>query len=276
MVLLSRKVLSVLIIVASIVTAIIIAFGQDKSSKVINFANNLVVGDKIKIAENPNWQAELQKIPSTGLLESASSTETITDTVSRTLITNYLALKQSGNLDGESAKKLVDQTVDYLQKNNTSNKITKLNIVEDNSLSSMAAYGHNLGEIAKRKSVEQMSEDFNLILQAVQTESVGSSVLDEIILNYKEIVVDLQNMSVPKTFAKAHLDITNSVNGMASALVELKKSSNDPFRGLTALQAYQQNMTLVYQAVIAVANFLKQNGLSYEQDSGGYYLIHGI
>lgn len=272
----SKKVLSFLIITIAMVVAIIIAFGQDKSSKMIDLANNLVAGDKIKIAENPDWQTELQKISFSELSESSSSTETVTDTVSRTLIANYLALKQSGNLNGESAQKLVDQTVDYLQKNSTPNKITRLNIIEDDGLSSMANYGHNLGEIAKKKTMTQMSEDFKLILQTIQNEAAEEAALNETILSYKEIIVDLQTMPVPKTFAKAHLDIINGVNGMTSALEELKQSSRDPFRGLAALQIYQQNMTLVYQAIVAIANFLKQNGLSYEQNSGGYYLMHGI
>ena len=42
--------------------------------------------------------------------------ETVTDTVSRSLMANYLALKQADQLDKESAQKLIDQAINYYRK----------------------------------------------------------------------------------------------------------------------------------------------------------------
>ena len=95
----SKKIISVFIVVAALVFAIIIAFGRDKSSVVINVASNLVTGDKISIPENPAWQEELLKANAKAekvqIENSTSTEETVTDKASIGLISNYLALKQN-------------------------------------------------------------------------------------------------------------------------------------------------------------------------------------
>jgi hypothetical protein len=81
---------------------------SDRSQVVVSFGlvaaiNTLVVGEKVALPENPNWQEDFGKatagtINSSITLEnstSASSSQTLTDTVSRSLMANYLVLKQN-------------------------------------------------------------------------------------------------------------------------------------------------------------------------------------
>jgi hypothetical protein len=278
----SKRVLSVFILAAALVAAIIIAFGRDKASSAINYASNLVIGEKISIPENPNWQNELGRVGVDATLiqteESTTTPETTTDIVSKTLMTNYLALKQSGKLDQESAQKLIDQTVDYLNK--TDNQVirtTQLNIIVDNGKKSVTDYGENLGNILKKNRPKEIIDEREIISAAVNSRDISKiNELDAVIAVYEKIADELIKMPVPQTFVKAHLDLVNGAKGMALALTEIKAVFSDPVKGLQAMQLYTDGVTIFTQAIKATVVFISQNNIVYKQDSGGYYLLYGI
>src|SRR3989338_10099278 len=151
MILPSKKVLSILILTMALVASIILAFGRDKGSQAINFANNLVAGEKVALPENPNWQNELGGLSNNIKLEEGEESaeeKTVTDDVSISLMSNYLAMKQSGTLTQESAQKLIDQTLDYIDKiGGQVTKISQLKIVPNNGDLSIIEYGESLGNI---------------------------------------------------------------------------------------------------------------------------------
>ena len=280
----SKKVLSVFILIAALVVAIIVAFGKDKSSQAINFASDIVAGDKILVPENPNWQDELSGVATNIKLaqtESSTSTkETVTDTISRTLISNYLALKQNGNLSSTSAQELVDKTISYIGE--SGGRVaeifeSQLNIVADNGKQSITDYGENLGNISIRNKPLGTKNEIGVIMKVVQSQDSSQiNELSDIIATYKKITGELIQMPVPKTFVRAHIDLVNGVGGIAQALIEIKNVSNDPVSGLVALQIYVKNATLLASVKKAVVDFISQNNISYKQNSGGYYLLYGI
>lgn len=279
----SRKVLSVFIVVVALVSSIIIAFGRDKSSTAINYASNLVAGDKIDIPENPNWKSELGKVGvDTQAIEAATSTEneTSTDIVSRTLVSNYLALKDSDKLDSSSAQKLIDQTLQYIGQTDSQAqtiKASQLNIVADNGRVSMAQYGDNLGNILKKYKTEQTKNELEIMSTAINSNDQAKlSELYEVVANYGEIEADLLKMPVPQTFTKVHLEIINRIEGIISSLKEIQNVFADPIKGLAALQAYKENASVFVSAIQAVNQYISKNNIVYKQGSGGYYLSHGI
>ncbi len=277
----SKKVLSILILTTALVVAVIIAFGRDKNNKTINFASNLVAGDKVSLPKNPNWQNELNNV-TTGINqteENASTTkETATDIISRSLISNYLALKQSGNLNQQSAKKLVSQTVNLT--NQLGNKVvlnTKLNIVANNGRQSILDYGENLGNILKKNRPKELKNELKIISQAVELRDPSKiNELDSVIVVYQKIVDKLIKMPVPQTFAKAHLDLTNGLKGVIISLTEMKTIFNDPIKSLSYMQLYKESVNKFTQAIKATDIFIIQNKIIYKQGSGGYYLLYGI
>jgi hypothetical protein len=278
----SKKVLSVLILTIALVAAIIIAFGRDKSSEAINFASNLVAGEKISIPENPNWQKELGGVSANTILvqkeESTSTPETATDTISRTLVANYLALKQSGTLNQTSVQKLIDQTINLTDElGSTATSDTKLNIIPDNGRQSMIDYGENLGNILKNNKPKEPQKALDIFTQILQSENPSKlNELDDFTTTYEKISSEFVKMPVPQTFVKAHLDLTNSIKNGATALTKMKLVFSDPFKSLLAVQSYQNNITTFTQAMQAIILFLKQNNVVYKQGSGGYYLLYGI
>ncbi len=276
----SKKVLSVFVIVTSFVISIIIVFGKEKTSSAINYASNLVAGDKIRVSENKNWQNDLQKL---NIINTATSSkdekETTTDAISRTLISNYLSLKQSGTFDENSSKALVDQTIEYLDKTTDQETfISKLeNVAEDNGRISIAEYGDNLGNILKINKPENVKNELEIITSALSQNNVSKiKELESIINTYEKTAKDLTTMKVPKTFVKAHLDIINGMFGMAKSLKESSAVFEDPFLGLSLIQEYQKSGLKMYGAIEAVKKYIKENNIVYKQGSGGYYLYYGI
>ena len=271
-------------VVAALVASIIIAFGRDKTSSAVNFASNLVARDKISIPENPSWQNELgvvgensEQTPTEG---STTTKETTTDVISRTLIANYLALKQSGKLDNASAQKLINQTVNYIDQTSAKTVVTTqsdLNVVADNGKKSITDYGENLGNTVKNKKISDVGNELNILVQMINSgDQSRIKELDNIIANYEKIIAALVKMPVPKTFIKVHLDIVNGINGLMLALKEAKNISDDPLKGLSILQMYQKSAVTLSIAVNATIVFIKQNNVVYEQGSGGHYLLYGI
>jgi hypothetical protein len=284
MVLPSKNVLSVFIVVAALVAAIIITFGRDKADGVINYANNLVAGEKISVPENPDWQSELGKISSgattPGINSASSSEEMLTDTVSRTLISNYLVLKQNSSLNQTSAQELIDRTLQYVEETGTQvSKITEanLNIVADNGRISVAQYGDNLGYAFKNNRPTEMNNELEIIAKVMESKDPSKlEQLEEIIAIYEKISLGLIRMPVPKTFIKVHLDITNGIMGMISSLKGIPKIYNDPMSILVVMKTYQENATMFFEAVQATTSFIIKNNIVYKQGSGGHYLMYGI
>jgi hypothetical protein len=280
----SKKVLSLIILTAALVISIMIVFGRDKSSQAINLASNLVVGDKASIPENPNWQNELSGISynstSTQTEASTSAPETVTDTVSRTLLSDYLALSQSGNLSSSSAQALIDKTIEYMDQTQTVSpaiQASELNVVADNGKQSVMDYGENFGMILKTNKPAEPKEVSSVVTQIIQSGDVSKiKELDGIIIVYNKVVLELTKMPVPKTFVKAHLDVINSIRSGASALTEIEIVSNDPVKALAALKTYGKSVNMFTQVMQAIYGFIAQNNVVYKQGSGGYYLLHGI
>jgi hypothetical protein len=279
----SKKVLSLLVLATALVASIIIVFGKDKSSQAINYASNLVAGEKVTVPENPNWQNELNGVSTlaktvTTSTEVATAPETVTDTVSKSLLSNYLVLKQNGTLDQTSAQNLVDQTVNYIQKTGGQvTRISEINLVADNGKQSIKEYGENLGKILKENKPQTIKNEVDIIKKAAESGDISKlNDLDSIIAVYEDLNKELVKMPVPKTFVTAHLDLVNGIMGMATALKEMKTTFNDPVKSLSSMQLYQEGTTIFVQALQATRVFITQNNIVYEQGSGGYYLLYGL
>lgn len=279
----SNKVLSALIITGALVFSIIIAFGKEKSSTAIDFTNNLIAGEKVTIPQNQNWKNELASLdsnfkPTTEKGVEIGTVETDTDKISQSLISNYLSLKQSGNLNQESAQKIVDQTINLIAALGDEVVLeTNLNTIPDNGNQSIVNYGEQLGNILKKNKPNSIKNETEIIRQAVSLEDLEKiKELNSIIDIYKKIANDLLKIPVPKNFIKAHLDMANGAKAMAIALEEMKSVFNDPFKGLGAIELHKEGELMFTGAIKATNNFLIKNKISYKQGSGGYFLLYGI
>ena len=271
-----------MIIVIAFVAAIIIAFGREKSSTAINFASNLVAGEKVSIPENKNWQAELGTI-ATDIepVDTEASTpekETVTDVVSRTFISNYLSMKQGDNLDASSAQSLIDKTDQFLSQSGLKPlTASDFMIKADGDKSVIEAYGNALGNALRDNKTSKIKNELEIFKAAVEANDPKKiEELDEIAAVYERIATNLLKVPIPKKFTKAHVDITNGIRGVSLALKDLKSLFTDPVLGLAGMNKYKDSATQYFQARQATAQYILLNGIKYKQGSGGYYLIYGI
>ena len=279
MVLPSRKVLSLMVLTIALVASIIIVFGKEKSGQAINFANNLVAGEKFNIPENDSWQTEISQVARPiDVPELAAEEQTITDTVSTTILSNYLALKQNDALTQESAQELIDQASDYIKQNTpTKTQLADLKIVESNK-ESMVTYGETLGAILRRNKPKNFIDEISVIEKIVggtNNKSINNE-LEIVIKNYQSLATEIKKMPVPKILAKTNLEMISGLEGITYGLEEIKKISNDPLLGLEGIKVYKLGGNLFIQALKTATEFIKQSNIDYKQGSGGYYLFYGI
>jgi flagellar motor component MotA len=281
----SKKIFSFLLIVGGLVAAIIIAFGGDRAGVAVNKVGNIMAGEKISLPENQDWKSDLSRVGDTSVTpintekaDVETGDETITDDVSRTFISNYLNLKQSGSLTPESSQNLVNSTATYIEKLGE-RKVdeAKLYVIPDEGKKTIIWYGEKLGSILKNNQPKSVKNELDILSEAVESRDPSKmQELDGIIAIYKNMEKELSAMAVPKTFVKAHTDITNGVRGMILGLEEMKMVFGDPFKGLFGMQMYQEGGNLFIEAFKATQLFFIQQNISYKQGSGGYYIIHGI
>jgi len=278
----SKKIVSLFIITAACVFAVIVAFGQEKSGKAINFASNMVAGEKVDIPENPDWQTDLGKVSEDlAPIEIEGGDEgpkTLTEEMSVSLMSNYLSMKESGTLTPETALKLVDQTDEFLWQYGLDPYTEKdLRIIPDNGLVSIQKYGEDVGNALRNNKTTQIKNELEIFKEAVETNN-PEKVKDllAVALVYEEISAKLLQTSVPKKFVKAHIDMLNGLRGVSLALKDLSKLFVDPVLGLEGMRKYQASANLYFQARTATAQYLLLSQINYKQGSGGYYLIYGI
>lgn len=277
----SKKILSILIISIAFVASIIIAFGKNKTGKAINIASNIIAGETISLPENSDWQAELSKLENTKLLKNVSSTTektTLTDTVSQSFMSNYWAMRESGSLNKDSANKLIEQTVDFIDKNNTNLPlVSKLNISSKNDIEAMRQYGENLGTILKNSKPISYQNELEILVEAVKSRDDSKlKDLDNILLIYENLTDKLIKMRVPKIFLNSHIDMVNGLIAITTSIKDMRNAFGDPFKALSSMEAYQNGGILFKEAFVATRLFISKNNIDYKQGSGGYYLLNGI
>lgn len=277
----SKKVLSFFIITVGLVTSIIIALGRDKASTAINYAGNIVAGNKVTLPENPEWQNDLVLTNDTILEEqplATSTQDTLTDTVSKTVLGNYLLLKQNGTLNQQSAETLVDQSIGIINSQQDSIAKPVLNITSDNSLGAIEAYGDKLGTIFKINLPSNPETDFGPFIQGAIQEGNPEKLaeLQVSIDLHNQVADELTSMLVPKMFADAHTNMIIGIRTSALGLEKIKTLMGDPLLGFVGLQMFQNGKETLYRSVSSVILSINQSGVVYKQGTGGYYLTHGI
>lgn len=277
-----KKIISFSIIVFGLVLGIMFSFRKQETQKIVNISNNLVVGDKVNLPNNTDWQIELEKIPNTDIEpidKEEKNKKTLTDKISEDFMSSYLTLKQNGQYNDTNAQILVDKTLDYISKTESEQNIgdIKLNIFADRGKSSIIEYGERLGNIMKKNKPKDAKNEIK-ILESVATSKDEKQIEDlkQISSKYAQIAKDLVDMPIPQSFKKAHLDLIVSMKGFESATAEMAFVLNDPFRAITAIQKYQENTVIFSEVMKAIIKHIITNKISYKQGSGGYYLLYGI
>ncbi len=274
----SKKALSVMVLVAGVSVASIITFGGKTAEKAIETVGEVVGGTNIKIPDNPNWKNDLELAGNRLSGSEEVEGDTVTDSLSRSLISNYISLKQGGQLDEETKEQLINQASDYVGTVGERNfSEVNLKIIKDNGLITVGGYGELLGRLLWSNTPAKPLNELGVISKAMQSgKQEDLKDLENIIYTYKKIESGLLNMSVPNTFVKSHTDLVIGIRGIIAGLEEMQHLFDDPIKSVVGLQLYQEGGVRFSNAMQATINYIKSSDYDYKQGSGGYYLINGL
>lgn len=282
----SKNILSLLIVVCALVFSIVIISGKGKSTEKIESLGNIVSGEKITIPQRSGWQDELDTIgdntQATLLQETETeedtSEKTYTDKVSETLLSNYLVLKQNGQISTPLAQDLVNQTQDFIESDTFKTfRRSQLTLLPDGDTKQMQEYGEVLGLFIKANKQNGFINELSVLQEAmVGGDMKKLSNLATVAKTYEKMSYNLMMMGVPVKFADAHLDMANSLKRVSVALADMANMEKDPILGLEGMKKYQDGAITFINAMRSTAEYLKSKNITYKQGSGGYYLFYGI
>lgn len=86
---------------------------------------------------------------------------------------------------------------------------------------------------------------------------------------YAALASDLAAVPVPPTIAPLYLQLINNLSRMSDAATEMKKSLDDPLRGLAGLQTFQTAGTEAARVLTTLAEQLSKGGILFNKDEPG-------
>lgn len=276
----SKKVLSVFIISLSIVIFIILIFKKEELIKVVDFGNSLVSGESLTIPQNPDWQNQISslEIQNKNLNTTNSTSDNLTDTTTVSLMSNYLALKESGLLTEDSALRLIDETLNFIGTSGQSktNSGFNLKIVSTTGIS-VFQYGENLGLILKNNNPINLRNGLAITSEAIESKDPQLVKDLSIVINESESLISkIREMDVPSIFEKNHRGMLEGLILISESLRDLQKVFTDPVVALNSLDRYVSGVNMFTSSGMGIFTFIKDSGIIYEQGSGGYFLLYGI
>ncbi len=276
MILPSKKVLSFLIITTAFIIFTVLIFNRGKNITRANTESRLSSGENLKLPSNPEWQKILPTGSNKINPDAVSKEKNITDDVSTSLVSNYLNLKQYGDLSDETIESIVKSTSDYVFSNTKQTTSADIKITNNDAIK-IHQYGEKLGYyILLNKPAEVISE-LAILEEIVDTNNPEkSNLLVDSANQYQSLYEDLLTIEVPETFSKQHLNILNGLLKIILGTREMSEVINDPFRGLQGVQIYQNGADLFMQSAAEISTSLRKNKIEYKQGSGGYYILYGI
>ena len=278
----SRKVISILIVSVALVFAIILVFGDRDTTSAIT-GGLISNGPEVQLTQNTNWQADISSL-SLNQKEVAtiqtSSNKNVTETVTQSIVTNYLSLKQNGTLDSNSASTLINQAINYSgeQVSPTSKyKSGDILVLPDNSSAAVSNYGASLGTIFRSAKSDPGDNETTIVKKMLTTKDKGYiKDLERIQVGYENIISSLAKTPVPSSFVATHLEMINGLDGLARAVGIFTTVFDDPIRSAEAIGIYNTSMASFTTAISKIRIDILNKGVVYKQGESGYYLYYGI
>src|SRR3989344_1476622 len=280
----SRKVISLFIVCVALVVSIIIASGIKSPSTIALNTGLLSKGPEINLPQNTNWEGDVSALSLAEVNVSEmqkSSTGNTTDSIAESLMSNYLALRQNGELNNGSVQKLIDQASDFSDDTGATKKTYSskdIVVSVDNSKEATKEYGTALGNILKINNSSQKGRaELQAFRELTSTKDISKGKELKIIgEDYKKIAQSFAKIKVPSSYVESHLIFINSIEGLGGAVNDMAKVLEDPIKGLSGIGIYQSNLSIMLLEMNRIRVKILKDGVVYKQGERGYYLYYGI
>ncbi len=208
---------------------------------------------------------------------------TLTDQLARQTFSKYINYKQMGvPITKEITQKLVE---DVLATNLFNQNLPKFNsahlknIVESDEKSAFHDYGNNLWDIMVKNTPKNtvLENEYSIFQRAIEKDDERElKKLDPIITGYRNTVLDIISMPVPRNMVGKHLELINSMNTLLASIEDMRVYFTDSARGFAVLSYYTDKVSALKKALVGLVDILNKNGVEYVEGEGGYTLMYSI
>ncbi len=312
----SKRVASLLIVVAATVVAVVIfrsesSFGKESAMQV-TLSNDTTPrttteekdsdGDRLKDWEEALWglspvntdsdgdgvgdyqevenrQKTVTDVPAIVLngIDPDDTPPTPTELAGRILVSQFLTAKEAGvPLEEDSialAGELALSTAD-LDRTYPVASTADLTIIPGTM--SAKAYGNAIGTALTNTSGAAATSEFAVMIGYIQNSDSEKLETDmaAVVEQYDTTIDNFISMGISADRVAAHLALTNALIAVRTDLVDLSKVGDNPLMAIAALDAYQNDSTLMTSLFEKLRTSLKDSNVEFLPGEPGYAFIH--
>jgi hypothetical protein len=236
-------------------------------------ANTAKAGQKPNDLIDPTLIAD-QKKQETEFLQLSQ-----TDQLSRTLFSQYIAAKGSGNLS-DTDKQTIINTATGVIMNATTSKYTLSDLIILTTVSSTVRhkYGNDLGQAFFTGTNQAKVENELVILDRAVKNSYQKVLagLDPIIESYSKTISKMLLVSVPSDVVYTHLNLLNDLLAVKDGLQKIKSLFTDPITAVIGMREYQSGSANLVKDTADIKNYFLDRNISFDKNEYGYVLLNII
>ncbi|MAZ30084.1 hypothetical protein CL655_02250 [bacterium] len=216
----------------------------------------------------PDWQ---ELLDNTEPLELPTSTtaytepETLTDQFALDFFETYVRNEGFGAF-GRNPNTLIEQASSDLIRETRDPLYTEQNItLYPATAAQIRTYANAVADIMFAYPLPEGTQNEVLILEQAVAENDAALLteLTPIREAYEGMVRDMLALPVPERFMKAHLDLTNAYQALATSVAAMEQTFTDPLRSLLRLQRYQQDADGLAAAVVNLFTAANESGANF-------------
>jgi hypothetical protein len=192
---------------------------------------------------------------------------TVTDTVSKNFLAQYLeiAKNNNGTITDEQATQIAKNSLsspDYLSANGPVYTATNIHISPNSNASTVLAYYTAIKETFRKNKEKTTDTEMTILNRAIESKKESDLLpLDSIIASDKAIIADLITMTVPADAVAMHLEFLNSASDMLANTEAIRLTFSDPIKSFAGLSQYNPHLTQMQTAMQHMGLYFKSKNV---------------
>ena len=268
----SKKI--VYLLFSCIISLTLIYFAQKTSIE-----NNKIISPEIVTSTSTDQQSEdiynskLAEISQDQVITPVSSSttpqkpQTLTDNLTQNFFGKYLSTQSGGAIDDQSKEALVSSVVDqYANVDLFPDHFSTKDIITTSSLDkdSIKKYGNSFIKIEDDgvRQAKAISKDSD---ETKNLKAVGSA--------YKNLAINLSQLSTPDALAQIHLKIINNYYKLGEELSNIPEAVNDPVKILLIIKLLPESQPERDLLYLSISTFMKNSGILFDETEPGSYWL---
>ena len=185
------------------------------------------------------------------------STDTLSETISKNIFSQYIEYNTSKSLDTEVIQ---NETIEALKKHPVQKSTLGVQDIKmiGNSVENLKAYGNTVGMIQTElfKAIDSIKNKKN---PSIYIKNLYSATADLYLKQY-----------VPESLSKEHVGIINGYKNYSIAFGLLELQSKDPAKALSGVQLAKEAQDMLVESLVSVKRIVLLNNITYSKEELAY------